>query len=254
MPMASGGSEQLQSRDILVQGCYIYGNGVVGSDPEHNVYTEAIGITFQYNHLRLLRPGALGNNLKDRSAGTVICYNWIEGDGHLLDLVDPQDSAPQATQDPNFHQTYVYGNILVDGPTGGATSLVHYGGEDPRRPPAVEPGAGGGAIHRDRANRAGECRDRLGDGDVCGGTVHRLDQPPAHQAGGRDEASVGPDSQRLDRRGRPRQCHGRHPDRPRVNGGTTRAVSPERVRHLRGRWRTRFVPRATNGSPVGSST
>jgi hypothetical protein len=129
--VASGGSEQLQSREILVQGCYIYGNGNAGSDRQHNVYTEAIGITFQYNHFGPLTAGSLGSNLKDRSAGTVIRYNLIDGGAHLLDLVNPQDSAPQATQDPNFHQTYVYGNILVNGVDAPVSALmIHYGGDD----------------------------------------------------------------------------------------------------------------------------
>ncbi len=129
--VSSGTDAASLSKDILVQGCDIYGNGNVGSDREHNVYTEAIGITFQYNHLGLLRPGALGNNLKDRSAGTVIRYNWIEAGGHMLDLVDPQDSAWAATQDPSFHQTYVYGNIFMNGPGSQGTGfIVHYGGDD----------------------------------------------------------------------------------------------------------------------------
>src|SRR5205085_3761566 len=99
-----------------------------GSDRQHNIYTECINVTFQYNHLGSPRAGSLGNTLKDRSAGTIIRYNWIETGGHLLDLVDPQDSAIITTLDPSFHETYVYGNIFVDG-AGGATFLVHYGGD-----------------------------------------------------------------------------------------------------------------------------
>jgi hypothetical protein len=126
--VASGDSEQVQSRDIVVEGCSIYGNGNVGRDQEHNIYTEAIGMVFQNNFLGRLRPGALGDNLKDRSAGTVIRYNWIEGGAHLLDLVDAQDSAKIATADPSYQQTLVYGNTLIDGP-GDAVYIVHYGGD-----------------------------------------------------------------------------------------------------------------------------
>lgn len=128
--VASGDEEALQSREILVQGNSIHDNGNVGSDRHHNVYTEAIGITFEDNHFAPLLPGAGGNNIKDRSAGLVIRNNWIEGGAHLLDLVDPEGSSNQAAIDPRFQQTYVYGNVLLNtaGP-GNASNLIHYGGD-----------------------------------------------------------------------------------------------------------------------------
>ncbi len=124
---ASSDSEPFQSREILVQGNYIFGNGNVNSDRHHNIYTEAIGITFEFNHLGPLRPGAFGNNLKDRSAGTVIRYNWIENGTQQLDLVDPEGSYNQALTDPRFRTTLVYGNVLINAVTN--ASVVHYGGD-----------------------------------------------------------------------------------------------------------------------------
>ena len=59
----------------------------------HNSYTAAIGITFEYNRYGPLLAGAGGNNLKDRSAGMVARYNWIEGGNRQLDLVDAEDSS-----------------------------------------------------------------------------------------------------------------------------------------------------------------
>src|SRR5262249_15817069 len=97
--VASGDSEAVQSPHILVEGCYTHGNGNVGRDREHNVYTEAIGIVFQNNRFGRLRPGSKGLNLKDRSAGTVVRYNWIEGGARLLDLVEPQESAKAAIKE-----------------------------------------------------------------------------------------------------------------------------------------------------------
>lgn len=128
--VASGDEEALQSREILVQGNFIHDNGNVGSDRHHNVYTEAIGITFEDNHFAPLLPGAGGNNIKDRSAGLVVRNNWIEGGAHLLDLVDPEGSSNQAVVDPRFQQTFVYGNVLLNtaGP-GNASNLIHYGGD-----------------------------------------------------------------------------------------------------------------------------
>jgi hypothetical protein len=129
--VASGDSEQMVSRDILVEGNYIVGNGIAGSDREHNVYTEAIGIVFDHNRFGPLAAEARGNALKDRSSGTVVRYNWIEGGAHLLDLVEAEESAALTTRAPGYHETYVYGNVLINGPRDGY-NLIHYGGDNGR--------------------------------------------------------------------------------------------------------------------------
>jgi len=127
--VASGDSEEVMSRDILVEANHIYGNGVANSFYQHNAYTEAAGIVYQQNRFGPLRPGAGGNALKDRSAGTVIRYNWIEGGAHLLDLVEPEESSKITSADAHFRRTYVYGNVLLNGPLDGF-SVVHYGGDN----------------------------------------------------------------------------------------------------------------------------
>src|SRR5262245_20124692 len=106
-------SNALASRNILVEGNYIYDNGNIGSIFEHNNYTAAIGIVFQYNRFGPLRAGCSGNNLKDRSAGLVVRYNWIEGGNRQLDLVDGEDSTLIVT-DPAYRSTHVYGNVLIE--------------------------------------------------------------------------------------------------------------------------------------------
>ncbi|HEX7598671.1 MAG TPA: hypothetical protein VF518_10690, partial [Polyangia bacterium] len=127
--VASGDSEQTVSRDILAEGNHIYGNGVAGSYFQHNAYTEAVGMVYQYNRFGALRLGAGGNALKDRSAGTVIRANWIEGGAHLLDLVEPEESTKITSLDPGYRRTYVYGNVLLNGPLDGVV-IVHYGGDN----------------------------------------------------------------------------------------------------------------------------
>jgi hypothetical protein len=122
-----GSSDTDPSRNILVEGNYIYGNGNSGSAFEHNNYTAAIGITFQHNRFGPLRAGSNGVGLKDRSAGTVIRYNWIEGGNRNLDLVDGEDSI-LIRNDPNYHKTFVYGNVLIK-PDGGNNQTTHYGGD-----------------------------------------------------------------------------------------------------------------------------
>ena len=121
-------SDSLASRNILLEGNSIHDNGNVGSNFEHNVYVESIGITFQYNHLGLPLPGAGGNNLKDRSAGLVVRYNWIEGSNRQLDLVHAEDSA-LVRADPRYRFTHVYGNVLVEHPNSGNNDICFYGGD-----------------------------------------------------------------------------------------------------------------------------
>lgn len=115
------------SSNLLIEKSYIYGNGIVGSVFEHNSYTETMNITFQYNHYGPLRDGALGNNLKDRSAGLVVRYNWLEGGNRLLDLVESDFQSYY--ENPIYRNTYVYGNVLVE-QDGGNSQVIHYGGDN----------------------------------------------------------------------------------------------------------------------------
>lgn len=121
---ANGGETQ----DILIAKNYIYDNGIDGRIFEHNTYTEALGITYEYNRFGPLRAGALGNNLKDRSAGTVIRYNWIESGNRQLDLVESGSSA--LYNDSSYSTTYVYGNILIEPDGAGNSQIIHYGGDN----------------------------------------------------------------------------------------------------------------------------
>ena len=116
------------SSDILIEGNHFYGNGNVGRIYEHNSYTATAGIIYQFNRFGPLRAGAGGNNLKDRSAGTIIRYNWIEGGNRQLDLVDAEDSVA-LHQDPSYHSTFVYGNVLIEPDNSGNRQIIHYGGD-----------------------------------------------------------------------------------------------------------------------------
>lgn len=122
-------SDQTASRNILVEGNYIYGNGIVGRAFEHNNYTAAINITFQYNRFGPLRSGAIGNALKDRSAGLTVRYNWIEGGNRQLDLVEGEDSG-LIRNAPEYRKTFVYGNVLIEPDGAGNNQITHYGGDN----------------------------------------------------------------------------------------------------------------------------
>jgi len=116
------------TQDVLVEHSWIFDNGIEGSYYEHNSYTAAIHITLQFNHLGRLREGCGGNNLKDRSAGLVVRYNWIEDGNRQLDLVDAEDS-PVLVNHPDYRRTFVYGNVLVESDGQGNSQIVHYGGD-----------------------------------------------------------------------------------------------------------------------------
>jgi hypothetical protein len=115
------------TRDVAIEANWIHDNGIDASAYEHNTYTSAIGIVYQYNRFGPLRPGADGNNLKDRSAGLVVRDNWIEGGNRQLDLVDAD--SPVQVADPSYRETFVYGNVLIEPDGAGNSQIVHYGGD-----------------------------------------------------------------------------------------------------------------------------
>ena len=116
------------SREILIEGNAIYDNGNVGSLFEHNAYTEALGITYQYNWFGPTKAGAGGNNLKDRSAGLIVRQNWIEGGNRQLDLVETDSLTIQNST--AYRTTFVYGNVLVETDASGNRQITHYGGDN----------------------------------------------------------------------------------------------------------------------------
>ncbi|HSJ96840.1 MAG TPA: right-handed parallel beta-helix repeat-containing protein [Myxococcota bacterium] len=117
------------TRDILIQGNFIHGNGNVGRAFEHNAYTAAIGIVYEYNRFGPPRAGAVGNALKDRSAGLVVRYNWIEGGNRQLDLTEGDDTDAIPAH-PSYARTFVYGNVLIEPDGAGNSQIVHYGGDN----------------------------------------------------------------------------------------------------------------------------
>ncbi len=117
-----------QSSNVSIIGNYIYGNGSVGIFGQHNSYTESNKIIFEANRYGPLRVGANGNNLKDRSAGTIIRYNWIESGSRQLDLVDAEGH-PDIYNSVAYSKTFVYGNILIEPQDSTNGNVIHYGGD-----------------------------------------------------------------------------------------------------------------------------
>jgi len=126
-----GGGEVELTTDVLIEGNDIRDNGSAGDYYHHNVYNEGSGITYQFNRFgppKGGKQGILGANIKERSAGVVIRYNYVEDGAHLIDLVDAQEARDPNLKSPSFHESWVYGNVLVRGPIS-AGSMVHYGGD-----------------------------------------------------------------------------------------------------------------------------
>ena len=115
------------TRDIRISLNNMYNNGLVGSDQLHTTYIQSVGVIYEFNRYGILRLGARGSSIKDRSVGTVIRYNRIEDGARSLDLVEAEDYPVAAKADPRYGETYVYGNqISKDGSKG---STIHYGGD-----------------------------------------------------------------------------------------------------------------------------
>ncbi len=121
--------EAYVSKDILVESCRIYDNAFSGSSLQHNVYTEALRITFQANYLGDVAAGANGNSLKDRSAGVVVRYNFIEG-VRPIDFVEPEYGNEVLYDAPEYDETLCYGNVILKLPGVGNDRIIHYGGDN----------------------------------------------------------------------------------------------------------------------------
>lgn len=126
---AATGDPEMHVRNITLQYSHIYGNGT-NSDQHHNIYTESEGMVIQFNRFGPLRSGSGGNNIKDRSAGTIIRYNWIEGGAHLIDLVESEGGYDILSQNPNYDKAWVYGNIMISpNDSGMGRNMIHFGGD-----------------------------------------------------------------------------------------------------------------------------
>ncbi len=125
----TNGDENQISRDLLIEYNEIWDNGNVDDDKHHNIYAQAAGTIIQYNKIGSLVPGSLGSSLKDRSSGTIIRYNWIESSSRAIDLVECQEGCHILTEEPNYHDAYVYGNVIENDITQSpfASSMIHFG-------------------------------------------------------------------------------------------------------------------------------
>ncbi|MBS0437484.1 MAG: hypothetical protein JSR75_21780 [Proteobacteria bacterium] len=115
------------TKRLRIAGNHLHGNGIAGSFYEHAAYVQSVDVVYEFNRFGRMREGALGNAIKDRSVGTVVRYNRIEDGARALDLVEAEDYADVARQDPRYRDTFVYGNVIIKDGRKGTT--IHYGGD-----------------------------------------------------------------------------------------------------------------------------
>ncbi len=144
-------------RDLVLEGNYIHNNGLSDSDQKHQTYLQGINFTVQFNYFGPPRTpvagGMTGNDLKMRTAGDVIRYNYFENGARTIDLVEVEDfiemvapwryarwradpinagfvnaasDAAAAAAWAAYQRTYFYGNILNVWGTRSPGNVVHY--------------------------------------------------------------------------------------------------------------------------------
>jgi hypothetical protein len=123
---SKNGAAQSSAR-LLIEKNYFHDNslkatvdpvtGVVISNGyhEHHIYTESAGVTIQYNKFGRLLPDAHGVAIKDRSSGEVIRYNEFNmtEESNVLALLDPQGGSGFLELQPDYRDSYVYGNLIT---------------------------------------------------------------------------------------------------------------------------------------------
>ena len=106
------------SADVLVERSWIHDNGLPGNFDASNLHTEAKGVIFQYNLIGPLRPGADGDQIKDRSSGTILRYNQVIQNtaGFAFWFLQTQGGVGLIDADPAYRASYVYGNVFLNTP------------------------------------------------------------------------------------------------------------------------------------------
>jgi len=112
---------------IWIEWNKIYANWNVDDGYCHNTYTESQNIVYRNNFMWDLLAGSKWTNLKDRSAGTIIEFNWIEWWNRQLDLVETTHE--ELLQLPQYQETFVRGNILIEKRDEWNGQIMHYGGD-----------------------------------------------------------------------------------------------------------------------------
>lgn len=117
------------SKNILIEKNIFTQNGVKDDFHDHGLYVEAENVIYQYNFFDKLRDDALGATIKDRSAGNIFRYNWINSSkGHSIQIAEPQGGIGILDLLPSYKETFIYGNVFFSD-IEGAVRHIRYGGD-----------------------------------------------------------------------------------------------------------------------------
>jgi hypothetical protein len=143
-------AENFMVRNVLIEGNRFERNGLLDDYNKHQAYVQGTNFTIQYNWFGQLTPGAQANNLKIRTAGDVVRYNYFENGARALDMVDVEDfvelvmpwqyarfkaenhtgtifDAGQAADWEAYRRSHVYGNLFHVHGDEAWPNPIHYG-------------------------------------------------------------------------------------------------------------------------------
>ncbi|MEW6707777.1 MAG: hypothetical protein AB1430_23270 [Pseudomonadota bacterium] len=143
-------AENHMVRNVLIEGNTFQHNGLLDDYNKHQAYIQGTNFTIQYNYFGQLTPGAQANNLKMRTAGDVVRYNFFENGARAIDMVDIEDhvelvmpwhyarfkaannlgaqaDALQAADWAAYGQSHVYGNLFHLHGGQAWPNPIHYG-------------------------------------------------------------------------------------------------------------------------------
>ncbi|KGQ17972.1 putative polysaccharide-degrading enzyme [Lysobacter dokdonensis DS-58] len=167
------GGDHYLTRNFMLEGNFFHDNGLVDDYNVHQAYIQGVNFIVQYNYFGnpirwdIDNSGTIdtdeasnGNDLKMRTVGELVRYNYFENGAHAIDLIDIEDFRPSvfpwlfdllADQQPAVATaaartqmqrdwakydagSYMYGNIFrrdekVHEQTMGA-SMVHFGSDN----------------------------------------------------------------------------------------------------------------------------
>lgn len=123
-----GSTPDRPTRNVIIRSCRIHDNSYHADGQSHNTYVEAINVLYEFN--TLIMPPGRGSNIKDRSIGLVVRYNWIEGGNRLIDAVN-SGRRLTSPNDVNTFPDQWYGNVFLKHSDYTNNQLFHYGGDTP---------------------------------------------------------------------------------------------------------------------------
>jgi hypothetical protein len=98
------GGDYYLTRNFLLEGNYFHDNGLVDDYNVHQAYIQGVNFVVQYNYfgnpIRYDIDGngtidndeaSNGNDLKMRTVGELVRYNYFENGAHSIDLIDIED-------------------------------------------------------------------------------------------------------------------------------------------------------------------